>query len=45
VAARAIGKMIAMMLANTMPGHLADPGKLSETQELRRVQKIVIKLI
>jgi hypothetical protein len=45
VAARAMGKMIAITLANTIPGHLADPGKLSEIHELRRVQKMVMKFI
>lgn len=37
--------MMAMTLANTIPGHLAAPGRLSETQELIRVQKIEMILI
>jgi hypothetical protein len=45
VAARAIGNMIAIVLANTIPGHLAEPGKLSEIHELRRVQTMVIMFI
>lgn len=45
MAARAIGKMMAMTLAKTIPGHLAAPGKLSETHELIRVQTIEIILI
>lgn len=45
MAARAIGKIIAMTLAKTIPGHLAAPGKLSDTHELIRVQTIEIMLI
>lgn len=45
MAARAIGKIIAMMLANSIPGHLRAPGKLSEIQALTRVATIVITLI
>ena len=45
VAARAVGKIIAITLANNIPGHLAEPGKLSETHELTRVKKMVRKLI
>jgi hypothetical protein len=45
VAARAMGKIIAMILANNIPGHLAAPGKLSEIQELARAQTIVMMLI
>lgn len=37
--------MIAMTLAKTIPGHLAAPGKLSETHELIRVQTIEMILI
>jgi hypothetical protein len=37
--------MIAIVLANTIPGHLAAPGKLSETHELRRAEKIVMIFI
>lgn len=37
--------MIAMTLAKAIPGHLAEPGRLSEIHELRRVQTIVIMLI
>lgn len=37
--------MIAMTLAKTIPGHLAAPGKLSDTHELIRVQTIEIILI
>lgn len=40
-----MGKMIAMTLAKTMPGHLVAPGKLSETHELIRVHTIDIMLI
>lgn len=36
---------MAITLANTMPGHLAAPGKLSETHEFIRVQTIEIMLI
>lgn len=45
MAARAIGKIIAMTLAKTIPGHLAAPGKLSDTHELIRVQTIEMMLI
>lgn len=45
VAARAIGKIMAMVLANIIPGHLADRGRLSEIQEFRRAVKIVMMLI
>ncbi len=45
MAASAIGKMMAIVLANIIPGHLGEPGKLSEIHELIRVAKIVIKLI
>lgn len=45
VAARAMGNMMAITLANTMPGHLAAPGRLSETHEFIRVQTIEIMLI
>lgn len=45
VAASAIGKMIAMTLANNMPGHRAAPGKLSETHEFARVAKMEMMLI
>lgn len=45
MAARAIGKMMAMTLANTMPGHRAAPGRLSDTQELIRVQTMEMMLI
>lgn len=34
-----------MTLAKTIPGHLAAPGKLSETHELIRVQTIDMMLI
>lgn len=37
--------MIAMTLANTIPGHLAAPGRLSDTHELIRVQTIEMMLI
>jgi hypothetical protein len=40
-----MGKIIAIVLANNIPGHLAAPGKLSETQELARAQTMVIMLI
>jgi hypothetical protein len=45
VAARAIGKMMAMVQENNMPGHLAEPGKLSEIHELMIVAAIVMKFI
>lgn len=45
VAAKAAGKMMAMTVQKNMPGHLAAPGKLSEIQELVRVQKMLMKLI
>lgn len=37
--------MNAIVLANTMPGHLADPGRLSEIQELISVATMVMILI
>lgn len=37
--------MMAITLANIIPGHLGEPGKLSEIQELIRVAKMVIKFI
>jgi hypothetical protein len=40
-----MGKIIAMTLANNIPGHLAAPGKLSEIQELARAQTMVMMLI
>jgi hypothetical protein len=40
-----MGKIIAMILANNIPGHLAAPGKLSEIQELARAQTMVMMLI
>ena len=45
MAARAMGKMIAITLANNMPGHLNEPGKLSEIHALTSVAKIVMMLI
>lgn len=45
VEARAIGKIMAMVLANNMPGHLIEPGKLSEIQELLRVATMPMMLI
>lgn len=45
MAAREIGKIIPITLANNMPGHLSEPGKLSETHALTSVQIIVIILI
>lgn len=36
---------MAMTLANTIPGHLAAPGKLSDTHELIRVQTMEIMFI
>lgn len=45
MAARAIGKIMAMTPANIIPGHLAAPGRLSEIHELQRVQKMVRKFI
>lgn len=45
VAARAMGKMMAITLAKTIPGHLAAPGRLSETHELIRVQTMDMMLI
>ena len=45
VAARAVGKMIAITLANNMPGHLAEPGKLSEIHEFRSVEMMVMTFI
>lgn len=43
--AREIGKIMAMRPENTIPGHLIDPGKLSEIQELTKVAKMVMTLI
>ena len=40
-----MGKMIAMVLANAMPGQRAEPGRLSDIHELMSVKKIVRKLI
>lgn len=40
-----MGKMIAMTLAKIIPGHLAAPGRLSDTHELIRVQTIEMMLI
>jgi len=40
-----MGKIIAMTLENSIPGHLAAPGKLSEIQELARAQTMVMMLI
>jgi hypothetical protein len=37
--------MIAIILANNIPGHLADPGRLSEIQELVRAPAMVMLLI
>jgi hypothetical protein len=45
VEARAIGKIMAITLANSIPGHLAEPGRLSDIQELMRVQTMVIIFI
>lgn len=45
VAARQIGKMMAMTHENSIPGHLADPGKLSEIHELARVATIQMTFI
>jgi hypothetical protein len=45
VAAKAMGKITDMTLANNIPGHLAAPGKLSEIQELARAQTMVVMLI
>jgi hypothetical protein len=36
---------MAIVLAKSMPGHRADPGRLSETQELIRVATMLMKLI
>lgn len=45
VAASAMGKMMAITLANTIPGHRAEPGRLSEIHEFMRVKTIVMMLI
>ena len=45
VAASEMGKIIAITPTNTIPGHLAEPGRLSEIQELRRAPKMVMKFI
>lgn len=37
--------MIAITPENTIPGHLAEPGKLSEIQELIRVATMVMTFI
>jgi hypothetical protein len=37
--------MIAITLENIIPGHLAQPGKLSEIHELGSVETIVIMVI
>lgn len=45
VDAKAMGMMMAMQLAKSMPGQRWDFGRLSEIQELVRVKKMVRRLI
>lgn len=40
-----MGKMIAIILASTMPGHLGEPGNPSDTQEFISEQTIEMMLI
>ena len=45
MAANATGNIIAIVLANSIPGQRAEPGRLSDTQEFVRAATIVIMLI